>query len=211
MEKYFLTENESKTLYKILWDVTKILEKNGIPYWVCNGTLLGAVRCKGIIKWDDDLDIGVPYEYANKVDNVFKEDIVYEYWKDKLVNKIFYRHKEKKGKYSYPFLDIFYYKKENGKIKLSEDIPRSKWPNDYWYLSDFFPLRQYDFGAYKVVGPNKNLDYFRRSYGDNWNKEGVISYDHKNEKVIVPIRWKLRDKDYEPAMPFYKSENWWEM
>jgi len=152
MDKYFLTENESKTLYKILWDVTKKLEKNGIPYWVCGGTLLGAARCKGIIKWDDDLDIGVPYEYANKVENVFKQDMVYEYWKGKLVNKIFYRHKEKKGKYGYPFLDIFYYKRENGKIRLAEDIPRSKWPNDYWYLNDFFPLRQYDFGAYKVVG-----------------------------------------------------------
>lgn len=50
--------NELKRLQmEILHDVDDVCRKNGLRYSLCGGTLLGAVRHKGYIPWDDDIDI----------------------------------------------------------------------------------------------------------------------------------------------------------
>lgn len=59
---------------ELLSYVDAICEKNHLRYWVCGGTLLGTIRHKGFIPWDDDVDIFLPWQDYKRFVEIFEED-----------------------------------------------------------------------------------------------------------------------------------------
>ena len=69
----------------VLKELDSFCKQNNIRYFVSHGTLLGAIRYKGFIPWDDDIDVLIPREDYNRLVATYKDNDhykLYAYQKD---------------------------------------------------------------------------------------------------------------------------------
>lgn len=60
---------------KMMQILDELCKNNGLEYWLDFGNLLGAVRHKGFIPWDDDVDVGMLREDYERFISLFKDGI----------------------------------------------------------------------------------------------------------------------------------------
>ena len=196
-DKLLSPEIKNKLLY-LLQATKNLLVKNNIKWWAEGGTLLGAIRHKDLIPWDDDIDLGILYE--DKIESVL----------DKLPNelkwvptffgyKIFYKRGGKKlykrghlQNFTYPGLDIFPREIVNNKLVYKEAKAKEIW-KDKPKLDSWLPLKNYKFGSLNIKGANQAEKYLDQLYGKKWRNTGVISFNHSTERWLKkPIIFKLQ-------------------
>ena len=67
----FLVTEKRKKIWAVLFDMLvkfdSVCKQNGLTYFLIDGSLLGAIRHKGFIPWDDDIDVAMPREDYEKL------------------------------------------------------------------------------------------------------------------------------------------------
>lgn len=82
-EYYKLSSENRKQLKECLLliysDIERVCSKYNLIYMLGGGSALGAVRHKGFIPWDDDMDLMMPREDYNKFIEVFDKELGRDY------------------------------------------------------------------------------------------------------------------------------------
>lgn len=75
--KVISMEDQKRIQLEILEEIDSFCREKRIRYSLAFGTLLGAIRHKGYIPWDDDLDIMMPYEDMIRLRDEFKSTLYF--------------------------------------------------------------------------------------------------------------------------------------
>lgn len=198
-----LHPQEVGLFYDLMIRVDDIFKANTLTYWATCGTLLGAVRHRGMIPWDDDLDIAIfekdlPQLLALQ-DVLAKEGLKIGFHPKYEIYKIYPEDGEaiidKDGNpypWKYPFLDIFPLSEMDGVYTYAAPI----WKNspklvkrDHYLPEELVvPLPELAFGPLKLPTPHNALHYINRMYGKDWNRVAYVMFSHRHEKFVPKIK-----------------------
>lgn len=122
------------TEYDILKDFDRVCKKNGIKYFLGQGTLLGAAKYEKFIPWDDDIDILIPCKELKKIHKIFPKEGNGEYF---LTNTSREKH--------YPLV----WSKIRDTKTLSQPVKYKELPINWGICIDLFPV--YSVSNFKLL------------------------------------------------------------
>lgn len=149
---------------EILKSFSEYCKLKNLTYFLCGGTLLGAIRHNGFIPWDDDIDVFMPRPDYEKfiqlsTDNPIKENLITAFY-DKTRIKI-----------NYPFVKIL-----NTDTIVYEKTKSKKEKINIWL--DIFP----------IDGISEDIEYNKKLYKYNYFRKDLLaiaSADLKQSKSIA--------------------------
>jgi lipopolysaccharide cholinephosphotransferase len=201
-------------LYQMMNDAHDIMTRDNVHYWVDGGTLIGAVRHKGLIQWDDDLDIciypGHEAAFSNLETNFNKlgyrfEKVMVAPDGSIVTNGTHIGYKIFPQDKSYPFLDALFTIEKNGRIYYSTDGlgAYKRREGDQIFLhdqSEVLPLKMVPFGSFQVMAPNDPLPFLHHLYGEDFMDVAYQTHVHDGSHV-KKVKVVLSDSTRQPAQP----------
>lgn len=203
----------------VLKELDSFCKKNNIRYFISHGTLLGAIRYKGFIPWDDDIDVLIPREDYNRLVSTYKDNDHY---------KLYSHDKDSGFLFTYAkLIDITTVKEEPGHktgVALGLDVdlfPLDAWSDDLETAkkeSRYIQKNLFRLGLTKLNKPD-SVNLVKRfikgimmtcckmrgseHYLNNVIRESVKDNGKSKPKYLGNKAWNVyREKDIIPAKAF---------
>jgi hypothetical protein len=215
--QYNITKQQSNRLYQTIKDIHDVFVKNDIGYWVTGGTLIGALRHRGIVPWDDDGDICMMKKDVQK----FKKFVVPQ------LEKMGYFVEEgrcdddgNKNECTGKRASCTWFIEPDSKHSLGVDVfvmervgPLITYADPGWRDSDngglscfflnryTFPLVPVIFGNFWVLTPFNAVEHLNQCYGVDWNSSAQRLFDHREGKWIESEKVRMLAQNYETIPP----------
>ena len=174
----------------LLREWIQLAEENNI-HWFCNGgTMLGAIRDKGLIHYDNDIDLVVLFQDYYKIKHLVSDICVAD-----VAEQGFQFHLKNQP---YPFIDLWLEAPNpenpneivlacpviNGICTYGANIV---WPNEKYATEDVMNLVQLSFEDMMVNVPSNYKNYIQRMYGEDCLVRYVIHEHTDNHILYVTI------------------------
>lgn len=182
--------------YRFVHVMLELLEKHNIRYFAHSGTMLGCVRHKGFVPWDDDVDFMIPEEdepaLAELAKTLGEYGIrVHRGQASKPADGIWqftpYGTPIMGGLKKYMGFDIFIGEEitlDNGdRVYHYQSSDFRRWyKKRYVKVDDVFPRKRYPFGPLSVWGMRDPAEYFARS---QFTLDSATIHVHKPKRALA--------------------------
>lgn len=168
--------------------IKEFCDSRDIKYFLAYGSLLGAVRHKGFIPWDDDIDILVPWDDYVRFYKEFPQNDKYEiyYWHNKSDEQPVCPNTIIKVLSTYTITEKMEYPTHNRKSICVDVFPMNGYPNDESERNNYYKeLNELYYEWLKVIS--------KKSTQNDLDEKTYREYCDKLEKAMTKYNYKESD------------------
>lgn len=189
-------------LRELMYLFHRLCDENDIYYIIAFGTLLGAVRHRGMIPWDDDIDVicrSVDRSRIYKILEIINKEYGFKVVNYNKLSRILVDDEQN------CFLDIFFCTNINNKVirtfthdsdkqtdiykeeYLSKIPQHNWWWREYDFSTDLIEKRKkFIYDDLYLWGPEKPDELLKYWFGDNYLTECKTHYLKNHNDYVVP-------------------------